>query len=213
MTHLDKSDFRSCCDCDHDRDWPYVPSIYNELSAATWNAAYFIIRIYFPNGCDWVFGGECCSVLRCKATGPYLVYGCLKTVISQWGWGFHSGGDTCGPVDWHHIFWWVVTVVSKRHTATIFLPWVRGQYFPTKSGYSPTTLHDVIIQKTTVRTTSCAAAVIYYICMFYFCIVAQWNPNVTLLSLQFVVVYWAAVISVSRAFVAPNEHGVFWVYF
>ena len=65
-------------------------------------------------------------------------------------------GDTCGLVGWHHIVWWVVTVVSKGHTATIFSPWMWGQYFLTKCGYSPTTLHDVIIQNTTVRTASCA---------------------------------------------------------
>jgi len=148
-----ESEFRSCCD--RDCDWPYVPSMYNDLSAAIWNAAYFIVGIYFPNGCDWLCGGECCSVLRCKGTGPCLVYECLKTVISQWGWVFHSGGDTCGPVGWHHIVWWVVTVVSKGHTATIFSPWMWGQYFPTKCGFSPATLHDVMIQTTTVRTTSC----------------------------------------------------------
>jgi len=148
-----------------------------------WNAPYFIICIYFPNGCDWVYGGECCSVLRCKATGPCLVYKCLKTVISHWYWGFHGGGDTCGPVHWHHIVWWVITVVSKGHTATLFSPWMWGQYFPTKCQYLPTTSHDVIIQKIIVRTTSCARVcyLMYMYVLFLYCgTVKPWhNTTVT----------------------------------
>lgn len=146
--------FKSCLSCRENLLWPccvitWYDSSWQEVwvSVLLWlwpwlrptlrsfhirwltccHAAYFIICIYFPNGCDWVCGGECCSVLRCKATGPCLVYKCLKTVISHWGWGFHSGRDTCGPVGWHHIAWWVVTIVSKGHTATIFLPWMGGR--------------------------------------------------------------------------------------
>ena len=67
--------------------FPWISSVF----VGFFKSSCFFVSpcIYFPNGCNWVYGGECCNVLRCKATGR-----CLKIVnflvrfrFSQW-WGY-----------------------------------------------------------------------------------------------------------------------------
>jgi hypothetical protein len=75
------------------------------FKAAVWNAVYFLIHIYFPNGCDGACGRVHCSVLKLQ-----WFTDAWRHLFLMWGWGFHSGeGTCCGRLGWPRTVWHVVT--------------------------------------------------------------------------------------------------------